>query len=304
MNIRRFLLKYLSRYTVGRLVIYTKLMRADKPIGTLLLLWPTLWAVWVASQGQPDTDIVIAFCAGVFLMRSAGCVINDFADRKYDGAVARTKNRPFAKGLVTKTEALLLTVILCMAAALCLVPLNTAARLMSLPALFLAMTYPFTKRFFPIPQFYLGLAFSFGIPMAFAAVTGGVPSTAWLIFVANVLWTLAYDTIYAMADKEDDLKIGIKTSAVTFGEHDIKMVALCHFWFGALMVVLGWQIHASWPYWLALPLTVKWQFEQYRAIQTRNRDVCFRTFLENNRIGLAWFAGLAGHYLWSSWWGV
>lgn len=298
MNIRRFFLQFLPRYAVGRMVIYAKLMRIDKPIGTLLLLWPTYWALWIASKGVPDADIFIAFTAGTFLMRSAGCVVNDFADRNFDGAVERTKNRPFAKGLVSKTEALLLTVMLCLMATLCLVPLNRFTWLMSLPALFLAITYPFTKRFFPLPQFYLGLAFSFGIPMAFAAVQGRVPPEAWLMFTANALWTLAYDTIYAMADKEDDLKIGIKTSAITFGHHDITASMLCHFWFTVLMAVLGIKIGATWPYWLVLPVTVYWQYQQYAAIRTRDRQLCFQTFLANNRIGLAWFCGLVCHYFW------
>lgn len=214
MNIRRLLLKFFPRYVVGRLVVYCKLMRVDKPIGTLLLLWPTYWAMWVAADGYPGSTVLLAFTAGVFFMRSAGCVVNDFADRNFDGAVERTKNRPFARGMVTESEAVLLAVILCLCAALCLLPLNLFTWFMSLPALFLAVTYPFTKRFFPLPQLYLGVAFSFGIPMAFAAVTHSVPPVAWLLFVANILWTLAYDTVYAMADKEDDLKIGIKTSAV------------------------------------------------------------------------------------------
>ena len=154
--------------------------------------------------------------------------------------------------------------------------------MMSVPALFLAMTYPFTKRFFPLPQFYLGLAFSFGIPMAFAAVRSGVPSTAWLMFTANALWTLAYDTIYAMADKEDDLKIGIKTSAITFGDHDISASMLCHFWFTALMAVLGVKIGATWPYWIMLPAVVWLQIGQYHAIKTRDRQTCFKVFLDNN----------------------
>ena len=188
-----------------KLHVYGRLMRVEKPIGTLLLLWPTLWALWIASEGVPNVVILLAFMLGTFLMRSAGCVVNDFADRDIDGAVARTNQRPFAQGLVSKSEAMLLLLILCLLAALCLLPLNRLTWLMSLPALFLAITYPFTKRFFPLPQFYLGLAFSFGIPMAFAAVTGSVPPLAWLIFAANVLWTLAYDTIYAMADKEDAL---------------------------------------------------------------------------------------------------
>ncbi|OSI11709.1 4-hydroxybenzoate octaprenyltransferase [Neisseria canis] len=298
MEIKRLLLQMLPRYAVGRMLIYGRLMRVEKPIGTLLLLWPTLWALWIASEGVPDLTILAAFSMGTFLMRSAGCVVNDFADRDIDGAVERTKSRPFAKGLVTKSEALLLLLILCMLAALCLLPLNSLTWLMSLPALFLAITYPFTKRFFPLPQFYLGLAFSFGIPMAFAAVKETVPPVAWLLFTANVLWTLAYDTIYAMADKEDDLKIGIKTSAITFGQHDIAAVMLCHFWFTVLMVILGIQIKATWPYWLAVPLVVYWQWQQYKAIKTRDRQVCFRTFLENNRIGLAWFVGIGLHYCW------
>ena len=300
-NIKRLLLKCLPRYAVGRLCVYGRLMRVEKPIGTLLLLWPTLWALWIASEGVPDFVILLAFMLGTFLMRSAGCMVNDFADRDIDGAVARTNQRPFAQGLVSKSEAMLLLLILCLLAALCLLPLNRLTWLMSLPALFLAITYPFTKRFFPLPQFYLGLAFSFGIPMAFAAVTESVPPLAWLIFAANVLWTLAYDTIYAMADKEDDLKIGIKTSAITFGSHDVEAVMLCHFWFTVLMVVLGVQIGASWPYWLVLPLVVYWQWQQYQVIKTRERWACFRTFLENNRIGLAWFAGIVGHYAWLAW---
>ena len=227
-------------------------------------------------------------------------MVNDFADRDIDGSVERTKTRPFARGLVSTEEAILLALILCLMAALCLLPLNRLTWLMSLPALFLAVSYPFTKRFFPLPQFYLGLAFSFGIPMAFAAVTETVPPLAWLLFTANVLWTLAYDTIYAMADKEDDLKLGIRTSAITFGDNDVSAIMLCHFWFSALMAVLGWQIGATWPFWIVLPLTVYWQIQQYRQIRTRDRWVCFRTFLENNRIGLAWFLGIAGHYLWLS----
>ena len=278
-----------------RLDVYIRLMRADKPIGTLLLLWPTYWALWLASDGIPDWTVLAAFTIGTFLMRSAGCVINDFADRDFDGAVERTKNRPFAQGRVGKKEALLLTAFLCLLAALCLIPLNHLTWLMSLPALFLALTYPFTKRFFPIPQFYLGLAFSFGIPMAFAAVAGNVPPQAWILFAANVLWTLAYDTVYAMADKEDDLKIGIKTSAVTFGRYDIAAAMLCHGGFTLLMVALGIEIGATWAYWAAVPVTVWLQSLQYRAIKNRNRQVCFQTFLANNRIGQLWVLAIFAH---------
>ena len=296
MNIKRLLLKVFSRHAVERLVVYGRLMRVEKPIGVLLLLWPTLWALWIAAEGPPSWDILLAFVIGTFLMRSAGCVANDFADRHFDGAVERTKNRPFAQGQVTKTEAILLMLILCMLSALCLLPLNRLTWVMSLPALFLALSYPFTKRFFPLPQLYLGLAFSFGIPMAFAAQTEEVPSIAWLLFAANALWTLAYDTIYAMADKEDDLKIGIKTSAITFGNHDIAAVMLCHFWFNVLMVVVGIAIQSGVLYWLALPVVIYLQWKQYQVIKTRDRIGCFHAFLDNNQIGLLWFVALVCDY--------
>ena len=283
-----------------RLSVYGQLMRLEKPVGTLLLLWPTLWALWIAADGRPPLSVLLAFVMGTFLMRSAGCVVNDFADRKIDGAVERTRLRPFATGRVSSTEALLLTLILCLLAGLCLLPLNTLTWLMSLPALFLAITYPFTKRFLPLPQFYLGLAFSFGIPMAFAAVQNQAPPLAWLIFVANVFWTLAYDTIYAMVDKEDDLKINIKTSAITFGQHDVAAVMFCHTWFTLLMGLVGWLIGAAWPYWLSLLLVVYGQYCQYRIIAQRDRWQCFHAFLSNNRIGFALFAGLVLHYAWAA----
>lgn len=293
---RSFCLLFLSPYQTNRLGVYIRLMRVDKPIGTLLLLWPTYWALWIASEGRPDFVILFAFTLGTFLMRSAGCVINDYADRHFDGAVARTSQRPFALGEVSEKEALKLTAILCGLAVLCLLPLNALTWLMSVPALFLALTYPFTKRFFPLPQFYLGLAFSFGIPMAFAAVQNEVPPLAWLIFTANVFWTLAYDTIYAMADKEDDLKIGIQTSAITFGRYDIQASMVCHVIFSLLMWIVGLLIHASWTYWLALPITILLQYSQYRAILSRHRQTCFIQFLRNNRIGLVWFLAIALNY--------
>lgn len=290
-------------YWQDRLRVYVQLMRMDKPIGTLLLLWPTLWALWIAAEGVPPWPVLLAFVAGTFLMRSAGCVMNDYADRDIDGAVERTKHRPFASKRVSTTEALLLTLILCLLAALCLLPLNKLTWLMSLPALFLALTYPFTKRFLPVPQFYLGLAFSFGIPMAFAAVRNEVPALVWLIFLANVFWTLAYDTIYAMADKEDDLKINIKTAAITFGQHDVAAVMFCHAWFSILLAILGVLLGAVWPYWVAWVLVVYWQYQQYRVIRQRDRWQCFATFLGNNRIGLAVFVGLVLHYAWAAWFG-
>ena len=283
-----------------KLQVYGRLMRVEKPIGTLLLLWPTYWALLIASDGSPDWLMVLVFTLGTFLMRSAGCVINDYADRDIDGAVARTKNRPFAMGQVGKKEALLLTLVLCLLAVLCLLSLNTLTWWMSLPAVFLALTYPFTKRFFPIPQLYLGFAFSFGVPMAFAAETNAVPALAWLIFTANVLWTIAYDTCYAMADKEDDLKLGnIKTSAITFGDHDVTAVMICHGLFVFLMALVGWDIDATWPYWLALIVTMVMQYWQYTQIKGRDRQKCFEIFLKNNRIGWVISLGLLLHYWWS-----
>jgi 4-hydroxybenzoate polyprenyltransferase len=281
---------------VDRLQTYMQLMRIDRPIGTLLLLWPTWWALWIAADGHPDVLLILLFGLGTFLMRSAGCVINDYADRHFDGAVERTCQRPFALNKVSKKEALTLTLVLCILAALCLLPMNRLTWMMSIPALFLAITYPFTKRFFPLPQLYLGLAFSFGIPMAFAAVSNHVPLIAWVLLAANTLWTLAYDTIYAMADKEDDLKIGIHTSAITFGEHDITAAMLCHAGFDILMILAGWLIHASFWYWLALPLVLGLQYWQWLKIRTRDRKVCFTVFVRNNRIGLIWFTGLLLHY--------
>lgn len=276
--------------------VYARLMRLDKPIGTLLLLWPTWWALLIAGNGRPNWLIVLMFTLGTFLMRSAGCVINDLADRDFDGAVARTCQRPFALKQVSTKEALVLTLLICILAALCLLPLNSLTWKMSLPALFLAMTYPFTKRFFPIPQLYLGLAFSFGIPMAFAAVCQNIPLVAWVLMAANTLWTLAYDTIYAMADKEDDLKIGIRTSAITFGQYDLYAVIFCHLGFDILMIITGCLIHARWPFWLVVPIVIWLQYQQYLGICSRNRLACFKMFCRNNRVGVIWFVGLLLNY--------
>lgn len=296
MSYQEWLNRYLPAKWADRVDVYIRLMRAEKPIGTLLLLWPTYWALWIAAEGAPDFTVWVVFTLGTFLMRSAGCVANDFADRNFDGQVERTKNRPFAQGKVSGKEAAILIVILCLAALLCLLPLNGLTWLLSLPAVFLAMSYPFTKRFFPVPQFYLGLAFSFGIPMAFAAIRESVPLLAWVIFIANIFWTLAYDTIYAMADKEDDIKIGIRTSALTFGHHDIAAVVIFHALFDGFMALVGMMIEAGWPYWLALLAVIGLQIRQYAAIRGRDRWVCFATFLGNNRVGLVWFVGILVNY--------
>ena len=208
-----------------RLSHYEKLMRLDKPIGILLLMWPTLWAQWLASNGSPSWLILWIFVMGVVLMRSAGCVMNDYADRDFDPHVARTRERPLAAGKVSPKEALLLAAGLSLLAFLLILPLNTLVLKLSVVALFLAASYPFTKRFFAIPQAYLGIAFGFGIPMSYAALWGEVPREAWLLLGANVFWAIAYDTEYALVDREDDLKIGIKTSAITFGRYDLAAIA-------------------------------------------------------------------------------
>lgn len=280
-----------------RATVYGQLMRVDRPIGTLLLLWPTLWGLWLASHGRPDWLVLGVFVAGTFLMRSAGCVINDYADRHFDAHVARTAQRPFARGAVTEKEALLLAAALALLSLLLVLPMNGLTLLMSIPAVFLAATYPFTKRFFPLPQAYLGLAFSFGIPMAWAAQTGEVAPTAWWLLAANLFWTVAYDTAYAMADKPDDLQIGIKTSAITFGDHDVSAIMLCHAVFMALMLGLGVQQQLHWPYFASLLLSAGLIAKQYTEIRTRDRALCFKAFIDNNRVGMAIFAGVLLDYL-------
>ncbi|AXK38306.1 4-hydroxybenzoate octaprenyltransferase [Crenobacter cavernae] len=280
-----------------RFAVYAQLMRIDKPIGTLLLLWPTWWGLWMAADGWPGWPLFFIFTAGTFLMRSAGCVINDYADRNFDGAVERTKHRPFARGVVTKKEALTLAASLTLASLLLILPLNALTLWLSLPAAFLAGSYPFTKRFFPIPQAYLGIAFAFGIPMAFAAVQNTVPGVAWLMLAASAFWTVAYDTCYAMVDKPDDLKIGIKTSAITFGDYDVAAVMACQAAFLALMGVVGQLAALSWPYYAGLAVAAGLVLSQYPGIASRDRARCFKVFLDNNRAGFAIFAGLALSYL-------
>lgn len=277
--------------------IYLRLMRADRPIGTLLLLWPTLWALVIAAQGMPQWHLIILFSLGTFLMRSAGCVINDIADRNFDGKVERTLNRPFAKREVSIKEALILCLFLCLISMLCLLPMNRLTWLLSLPALFVALSYPFTKRFFPLPQAYLGIAFSFGIPMAFAAQSNNLPISAWILFTANLCWTVAYDTIYAIADKPDDIHLGIHSSAITFGNYDAQWAMIFHAAFSILMGVVGWQIQATWVYWLGWIVVLGLQIRQYPAIKGRDRQICFRIFLENNRIGWVWLVAILATFL-------
>lgn len=271
---------------------YARLMRIDKPIGTLLLLWPTLWALWIAAEGWPPLYILAIFIAGTFLMRSAGCVINDYADRDFDGHVERTRNRPLATGVVSPGEALALAAVLSAAAFVLVLPLNTLTILLSVPALLLAGSYPFTKRFFAIPQAYLGIAFGFGIPMAFAAVTGTVPATGWLMLLANIFWAVAYDTEYAMVDRPDDLKIGIKTSAITFGRHDVLAVMLCYAAAFALLAVVGVLAGLGFAWYLGLVVACAIAGYHYTLIRARERADCFKAFRHNNWVGGAIFAGL------------
>jgi len=281
----------------NRFVIYTRLMRLDKPIGILLLLWPMLWGLWFAAQGFPDWHILAIFVMGTILMRSAGCVMNDFADRKIDPHVERTKTRPMAIGLVSSREALLLAAGLSLIAFILILPLNLLTIGLSVPALFLAASYPFTKRFFAMPQAYLGMAFSFGIPMAFAAQTGALPSIVWILMLANLFWVIAYDTAYAIVDKPDDLKIGIKTSAITLGQYDVMGVMVCHALFVALMVYIGQLQSMGMAYYAGLLVAVGLMGYQYTLIRNRDRTLCFKAFLHNNYVGMAVFTGIALDFL-------
>ncbi len=278
---------------IDRLNVYEKLMRLDKPIGILLLLWPTLWGLWLSTAGQPNWVIVWIFVLGTVLMRSAGCVINDYVDRDIDPHVARTQNRPLAAGLVSKEEALALATTLALLAFLMILPLNRLTLMLSVVALALAATYPFAKRFFALPQAYLGVAFGFGIPMAYAAQIGFVPPVAWILLGANVFWAIAYDTQYAMVDREDDMKIGIKTSALTFGKYYVAAVMACY---GIMLAILAWVGVAArlrWPYYLGLALAAGLMIYHYGLIKGRDRERCFKAFLHNNWVGAAIFAGIA-----------
>lgn len=268
-------------------------MRLDKPIGILLLLWPTLWALWLSARGRPDLVVLWVFVLGTVLMRSAGCVINDYADRDFDRHVERTKARPLTAGKVTTREALALFAGLSLAAfALVLLLGNTLVIALSVPAIFLAASYPFTKRFLAIPQAYLGVAFGFGIPMAYAAHLGSVPPEAWWLLLANVFWAIAYDTEYAMVDREDDLKIGIKTSAITFGRFDVVAVMLCYGATLALIGGVGHTLHLGWAFYAGLLLAGAIMLVHYTWIRGRERMACFKAFLHNNYVGAAIFAGI------------
>lgn len=277
---------------IDRLDAYEKLMRLDKPIGTLLLLWPTLWALWVVTQGQPPGLLVWIFALGTLLMRSAGCVVNDWADRDFDPHVTRTKNRPVAAGRVSPREALMLAGVLTLCAGLLILPIWQDVWMLAVIAVFLAASYPFTKRFFAIPQAYLGIAFGFGIPMAFSAVRGSVPVLAWAMLVANVFWAIAYDTEYAMVDREDDLKIGIKTAAITFGTFDVAAVMTCYVITLLILYLVGKTLHYGLLYQMGLGLAGLIAMYHFFLIRHRERMQCFKAFRHNNWFGAAIFFGL------------
>ena len=282
---------------INRIEQYARLMRMDRPIGTFLLLWPTLWALWIASSGSPNPAILLIFITGVFVMRSAGCVINDFADRKKDPFVERTKDRPLAAGRVSVQEALILFVALCGVALVLVLMLNTLALYLAMVGVFWTIIYPFMKRFVHFPQLFLGFAFSWGIPMAFAAQTGTVPVLAWWILVANLFWVMAYDTLYAMADRKDDLAIGVKSTAILFGHRDRMIVGLCQIATLFLLIGVGVWLDLNAYYYGALAGAGALFLYQQWLIREREDTKCFQAFLNNAWVGAAIFLGLVLAYL-------
>jgi len=275
-----------------RLISYAYLIRLDKPIGILLLLWPTLWALWLASGGVPDLKILLIFVAGTFLMRSAGCAINDYADRNFDRHVQRTQARPVTSGKISGKEAVLIAAILALIAFLLIQTLNGYTKKLSVLALAVAFIYPFTKRFFAIPQAVLGIAFGFGIPMAYAAILNTIPLEAWILFIGNIFWAIAYDTAYAMVDREDDLRLGLRTSAITFGQFEVLAIAISY---AILFISQIWvaQLTDLSNYFLvgwfaALACAVY----HLKLISTRKREECFRAFRHNNYLGGFLFLGV------------
>jgi 4-hydroxybenzoate polyprenyltransferase len=276
---------------MSRWSLYLKLIRFDKPVGTLLLLWPTLTALWIASGGLPRWDLLLIFCMGTFLMRSAGCAMNDVADRDYDRHVARTRDRVVTSGQVSVQEALLVAVILVMMAGVLILPLPKSVWILAVVAVVLTATYPFFKRFFSLPQAYLGVAFSFGIPMAFAAVQGSVPWQAWGLMLANAFWVLAYDTEYALVDKADDLKIGIKTSAITLGTWVVPAILLFYALFLAGTSLMGSWLGLGWPFLVGIAVASALAGWHYGLIKGQQPESCFHAFRSNHWLGAAIFVG-------------
>ncbi|HEY8707125.1 MAG TPA: 4-hydroxybenzoate octaprenyltransferase [Burkholderiaceae bacterium] len=276
----------------SRLRLYLDLVRWDRPAGSYLLLWPTLSAMWIAAGGFPGWHLLVVFTLGTFLMRSAGCAVNDVADREFDRHVKRTAQRPVTRGAVSAKEALLLGAVLALLAFALVLTTNAAAIAWSFVALAVSIAYPYTKRFLSMPQAVLGVAFSFGIPMAFAAVQGHVPALAWWLLLGNLFWVLAYDTEYAMVDRDDDLKIGIRTSAITLGRFDVTGVMLFYAAYLAIWAVLGAQLTLAWPYYAGLAAAAAIAAWHGTLIRTRTRGDCFRAFRLNHWLGFAVFAGV------------
>jgi len=271
--------------------------RMDKPIGTYLLMWPTYWALWIASDGWPSFHLLIVFSLGVFVMRSAGCVINDIADIEVDGKVERTKNRPLISGLMTKKQALILFGILISCALGLVLTLSWLTIYLSVVALVLAASYPFMKRYTQLPQVVLGAAFSWGMIMAFAETMGEIPLIAWLLFAANILWTVAYDTMYAMVDRDDDIEIGVKSTAILFGEHDKRIIGFLQLLVLGLLLTVGELLVFGWPYQLSLVISAGLFSYQQLLICNRERDKCFQAFLHNHWVGMIIFIGIFIEYL-------
>ncbi|WP_409311328.1 4-hydroxybenzoate octaprenyltransferase [Pectobacterium sp. B1J-3] len=278
--------------TTGKWLAYCRLMRIDKPIGSLLLLWPTLWALWMAGRGIPGPWILFVFVAGVFLMRAAGCVINDYADRHFDGHVKRTALRPLPSGAVSEQSAKVLFVILVLLAFGLVLTLNRMTIWLSVAGLALAWIYPFMKRVSHLPQFVLGAAFGWSIPMAYAAVSGALPLTCWLMFLAYICWTVAYDTQYAMVDRDDDLKIGIKSTAILFGRFDTLIIGLLQLSMLLLMAALGYITALGSAFYISLLVAAGLFIYQQILTAGREREACFKAFHNNNYVGIALFAGV------------
>ena len=284
------------KFLIDRIVQYALLMRFDKPIGTYLLLWPTLWALWIAGEGNPNDAITLIFLLGVIIMRASGCIINDFADRNVDLYVKRTENRPIATGRISPKEAMVLFVINCFLAFLLVLFTNLLTFVMSFGALVLAIIYPFTKRYTYMPQAFLGLAFGWAIPMAFAAQTASIPNIAWLLLTATVIWATIYDTMYAMVDLEDDIRVGIKSTAILFGEADRSIIAMLQVTFFLTMVIIGNNLELGIFYYLGLIFASFFSIYQLYLIRRRDPEKCFKAFKNNNWFGAAIFFGLVMHY--------
>jgi len=284
-------------FALKRIDAYERLIRLDKPIGILLLLWPTLWAVMIASQGRLRVEVLIVFLMGTILMRSAGCALNDWADRDFDGKVARTRDRPLAAGEIRPGEALAVGAVFAASAFGFVLFLNEFAILLSVVALAIACLYPFAKRVFPLPQIVLGIAFAFGVPMAYAAIRSELPWECWALFAAAVCYGFAYDTEYAMVDRDDDLKIGIRSSAITLGRFDVAAVMASYVLMVGLLAWTGDALHLHWPFNLGLALAAAMMIYHYVLIRGRSREGCLRAFKHNNWVGLAVFAGTAASFV-------